>query len=540
MRRVINYLTSNKLVLVQVLFFLFFSLSLIVTNGLNNCWWGSCGLHIGQWHMHDALWHISLAEIGFESFPLSHPFLSGSSLNGYNYLIDAVIYAFVSLGLNPFFVFFRLLPTMVAIYFVYSVIQFALYQSHDRVYQKFLIFFFLFGNSASYLASLYTTGTIEYATLRGFPVVTSIQPTMMFLNIQFALSLALMLDAIRLLGSKARYRLILLFLLAFTIMGLKFYGGAVLALVTTLQLIGSHGKSIREWLAVVFGTLFSSLVFYYQPGLSSQPFVFAFMAIPHVMIESTMLFYNHSLVLARYYLYENGGWQSPRLIAIELYTILLFAIVNLGTRLVGIFSVSRNYLISIVVVITFLIPIFLIQDGGWYNTMQFLYYGSFFSGILAAHTLTWLYSRNHLLGRGLVILIIIATIPNLLEQLRFLTSPQNVIPESELAVLKTLKSMPDGVIYISNPELKNAIVPSLSGKTAYYLDVDQLMVTKANYIDRQKEIKENIGAKVINIPADYYYIYKSDEGSHEAIKALSADPAIFKVSDLPELTVFRR
>jgi len=170
MRDVITALKTNKLLLLQAVLFFFLSISLIVTNGLYSCWWGSCGLYIGQWHMHDALWHISLVKSAFNSFPFPHPFFAGGTVYGYNYFIDLILFALTKFGLEPFFVFFRFLPIVISVLYIFVSIQYVKSQSKGSTQINSIIFFLFFGSSLSYLATLYADNTFFYSSMRGFPV----------------------------------------------------------------------------------------------------------------------------------------------------------------------------------------------------------------------------------------------------------------------------------------------------------------------------------------------------------------------------------
>ena len=557
MRDVITALKANKLLLLQAVLFFFLSISLIVTNGLYSCWWGSCGLYIGQWHMHDALWHVSMVKSAFSAFPFPHPFYAGGTVYGYNYFIDLILFALTKFGLEPFFVFFRFLPIVISVLYIFVSIQYVKSQSKGSTQINSIIFFLFFGSSLSYLATLYADNTFFYSSMRGFPVVTSIQPGMMFLNLQFALTLPLIL--LTLLHFKKSVKIISVFWLAilmFMISGLKFYGGIVLSLILggliLIRLYRRDKISLRllQLMAIFLGDFLAKSLFYSSAGADGFPFAWAPMALPHILLDDPVLFNNHSWTLARYYLYEHGGLRSPRLLALESYTVFLLAIMNFGTRLIAILSlfiakIRRTYtpddfVFISVIIFTFLMPVFFVEDGGWFNTMQFLYYGVFLASLYAGQVLAHLISHKKTLIKWSAYLIILFTLPNSIEQLRYLTAPQNLIPDSELAALKKLADAPSGVVYISNPELKNAIVPALSGKIAYYLDVDQLMVTHIDYEARRQEMFNVVRKNLLSLPVKYFYIYKNESTSPELINELRDTKDASILADTVDLIIFQR
>ena len=168
------------------------------------------------------------------------------------------------------------------------------------------------------------------------------------------------------------------------------------------------------------------------------------------------------------------------------------------------------------------------------------YYGVFLASLYAGKVLAHLISHKKTLTKWSAYLIILFTLPNSIEQLRYLTAPQNLIPDSELAALEKLADAPSGVVYISNPELKNAIVPALSGKIAYYLDVDQLMVTHIDYEARRQEMFNVVRKNLLSLPVKYFYIYKNESTSPELINELRDTKDASILADTVDLIIFQR
>lgn len=524
--------------IVQSVIFMILSLSFIIPSGNTICGDGICTLRIGNWHMHDALWHISLAKLGFVSWPLQNPFIAGESLRGYNFLLDFILFGLTKLGISPFFSFFKLLPVIAGLLYVWSVIKFVGSRTADRLKANLLAFFLYFGSSFSYLATLYAGHTFYYASLRGFPVVASIQPATMFLNLQFAFSLSIILWILIIMRKEVfKRRAIILGILFFLLFGFKFYGGVVaLLIVGGLELFNLKKKlntsKILELIAVVIGSGIGILLFYGLSSSTSFPFSWAPFALTHLLIDDPLLFYNHSLTLARYYLYTNSSGFSPRLWMIEGLSILLFLLINFGPRILSFIyvakesirkSLSDEYKIfTLVIVLTATAPILFVQDGGWYNTMQFLYYGVWLSGILMAEMLFELLQSKNRFKYIIVAAVILLTLPNNVEQLRFITADQNIVSDDELKALNVLKDSPTGVVHIFNSEHKDALVPALAEKPTYYLDTDQLMVTHAPYEERLAFMKKYSGGSITTVPANYYFIYKNEWGTEDAIRALTS------------------
>lgn len=488
--------------------------------------------------MHDALWHISLAKLGFESWPLSNPFMAGAKLSGYNFLLDYIIHILFKIGISPFFTFFKLLPIIASTTYIFSVLSYLKSQKMTEQKSNFYAFFLYFASSFSYLATLYSAHTLSGSTLRGFPVVSAITPSTMFLNLQFAFSLSLILwILIRIKRKPCFSNSMVLGGLFFALFGFKFYGAVVALIIYALSNIFTYSSKwltkskVIEVISISFFSYLGLYIFYGVSKTTSIPFVFAPFALPRLLIDDPLLFYNHNLTLARYYLYENSLRISPRLIAIESLSVFLFMIFNFGTRILAILyllisaikkNLSVDHLVfTIIIFFSFAIPIFFIQAGGWYNTMQFLYYGLWLASFLAAQCCSQIYSSRFKSKYVMLVIIFILTIPNIIDQLRYISAPQITIDHNELMALEELKKAPPGVVHINNPVHRNGYIPALAEKIPYYLDTDQLMVTHSPYQKRLEYINKYQGGSITSVPADYFYIYKTEWGTKDAIMALS-------------------
>lgn len=554
--RIWQYIWKDKVILFFTLLFSIISLSFIVGNGLYRCQASICGLWIGDWHLHDALWHISLAKLGFATWPLQNPFMAGETLTGYNFLLDYLLHLLIRLGISPFLSFFQLLPVAATCLYIWSVTSYIATVAGGRAKARWLAFFLYFGSSATYLATLYAGHTFYYASLRGFPVVSVINPTTMFLNIQFAFSLSIFLWIMLLVKRADNWRKYLgLAILFFLLFGFKFYGGVVaLVYVCIGQLLTAGAqRKIRPVLAVIpalIGSCLGLALFYGLGSARGLPFTWSPLSLTHLMIDDKLLFATGNLTLARYYLYEHVRGFSPKLWAIETLSIALFVVINFGTRLLGFLYVLRasytrklgvgEISMALTIILTVLAPLLFVQNGGWYNTMQFLYYGVWLTGIFAAEFITRYIDHQTFSGRAFLILIVLLTVPNTIEQLRFITAQQHVIGSDELAMLEILKKSEPGVVHISEPVHKLGLVPALAEKSTYYLDTDQLMVTHAHYEEKLALIEKYAGGSITTIPANYFLIYKQDYGSEAAIHALTSLTQYQLLYDSESLALYKK
>jgi hypothetical protein len=541
-----QFLKTHPLLLLMSSAFIALTLSLIINSGRFTCSAGECQLEIAEWQMHDSLWHIALAKLAFVDFPFRNPFYEGTTLAGYNYGIDLVLYALTRVGIDPFLGYFLILPVgAVALYTYYSWVY--LKKFINSMVELYLTAFFLyFATSLSYVASLYATGSIASSTLRGFPVVTSLHPPSMLLNIPYAFSLSLILFLlIKVREAKQSIPLLTVALWSFITFGLKFYAGVAGFLL--ILFFSKRDVIIKRVLSFGLGAALAYLLFYDRPG-GVFPFVFSPLAIVHIIIDDIHLFYNHSITLARYYLYENITTIPIRLIIIELATVILFLLLNWGTRAISLFlpffnntrkSMYSNKLLVIATLLA-LIPVFFVQSGGWYNTMQFMYYSCFLLSLTSATTITTLYNQHKKLGIAVSILVVVSLLPTTLEQLRYPFLPHNIVKDDEMKALVALKAEPKGVVHVNRPWAKRALIPTLAEKEMYYLDTDQLMLFLPNYQDRLDMVRKYEGGSITQIQADYYVIYKNEVASEDSVVALSRQKDVSIIFDSPEIIVFKR
>ncbi|MBP9669884.1 hypothetical protein KBD75_00605, partial [Candidatus Woesebacteria bacterium] len=346
-----------------------------------------------------------------------------------------------------------------------------------------------------------------------------------------------------------------IFILFFLMFGFKFYGGVVaLAYCFCLKIFAflkdRHPAHLSNLIPVVIGSYLGLVLFYGLAKTPSLPFTWSPFALTHLMIDDSLLFGNHTLTLARYYLYENLNGFSPRLWAIESLSIVLFLTLNFGTRLLGIYYLIRQIIqrkihieqlaLAIVIIATALAPILFVQNGGWYNTMQFLYYGTWLCGLFTAEYLTEIMTQKYSAKWIVLTAIILLTIPNSIEQLRFIKAEQIVVSSDELTMLEILKKAEFGIVHVSESVHKLGLVPALAEKPTYYLDTDQLMVTHAHYVERLAFMEKYGGGSMTTVPADYYLVYKDDYGAEAAIVALTSPTQYQLIYDSTKISLYKK
>ncbi|MBP6993933.1 hypothetical protein KBB12_01705 [Candidatus Woesebacteria bacterium] len=473
-----------------VLFGTILNLLFIVPNGDYFCQKGVCGIYIGEWHYHDALWHIAVARNSFQSFPFIFPSAAGFHLTSYNYLLGALLSTLEFLRISPFFSYFKLLPIVGNVALVYTLFRYFRLTHKSTTQQLWISLFMYFGSSFSYLLILYRNNFSDFSILKGFPVVATLQPAFVLSNVQFFLTIPILLyiftDICAQTNTK-NSRVVHALLLSLVI-GLKIYSGFF---VLFMLFVGLFRNALRTkqmhsmFISSAFYVFVSSfsICLFYLPFYSysdSLPFIMSISTIPHQITEVPSLFYHKEFTLGRYYML---GLKkiSPRLILYETISATLFILWNLGTRLifvpVAIFTVIKRKMkfeeavLGIMGIVGLLIPIFFIQkSGGWYNSIQFAYVGVYLLGILGGIYVAKIWASDIVILRIVVATIVLLSLPNNILTLKLIAKEKLVIPDTEIQALSYLRQQSPGVV-LSFPDYKNSsYVPALSGKVGYMID----------------------------------------------------------------------
>lgn len=489
-----------------------------------------CGLWIGEWHYHDALWHIAVSRVSFNSFPFVYPSTSGFLLASYNYLLGLIIHLLERITIDPLISYFYILPIISNAFFAFSINRYLVLTKKTQSQSLWILFYTYFVGSFSFLLLFYGYDFQSFSILKGFPVATTLQPSFVLSNIQFFISLSIFFyiftDTV--LGNITKKTVLLHAFLLILSIGFKMYTSLLIILVVSVGYFywSYKSKSLENILYILaLGVIsLASYYIFYLPGNSyvkGFPFALSPLAIPHVLTESQNLFYNKEFTLGRYYMYGLGR-ISPRLIFYELISALMFLSINLGTRLLFPFYFIKgkltmeNTLLALITIVGFAVPIFYIQkSGGWYNSIQFAYLSIYTAGILTALFVERLANlKQRIITLPIIFLIIVLSIPNTILALKFVTKEKILISYSELNALSFLKNKPRGVV-LSLPDGKNSsYVPAFSGKAGYMIDDEQAALMNLPVETRRKSVDRRDCAILNKVN----YIYLNNFHGHEFLE----------------------
>ena len=494
----------------------------------------------------DELWQLAIAASSFQSFPPTMPGFAGLALSGYHYLY-ALILRVVSLnGVISFnFLSSFLFPIVWVILYSFLSFKIARILSKSKVFVTTFIFLQFFAGSFGYFFTLYHKGTLLGSEGMNY------NPILYLTNKPLALSILLFLWVIViLLEKKTHGRTTLIAVSLFLQWGAKFHGGVALLVLLFAWIATQTAKkefSLRK--SITHVGLFLSvsaiavLVFYnpFAGHSSSSPIRFSPFAIVHSIIETKDMMYLKDMVNARYFLYSTGR-LGPRLLGIEIFSTLLYLFFLLGTRSVAFVALTYKlatkkiyeYDVWFLGVIggTCFLMLFFVQNGDWFNTMQFFSFGLILLNIYVALSLQISLTRINIFKISIIVLFILLTVPYTLGVVwesavpftKKVTNNLVYISSNEIVALKSLKRMSPGIVFSfltksrqiadekNNPRPiwkadDTTYITALSGKQSYLAFIHQLKMIGINVSKREKQVIDP-KLDLYSLPVTYFYLLK--------------------------------
>lgn len=454
---------------------------------------------------HDGIWHIALAErLARGSWEM--PVFAGEAIKNYHLGLDLLLAFLHKISSFPISIlYFQILPPIFALAIGLLTYEFVYLWKHSTRHSLLATFFVYFG------------GSLGWVLGKGESAFWSQQAISTLINPPFALSLILILSGLitilKYQKTHATYYLLLATFLFGVLVQVKIYAGLLvlggLFVAGLYSLITEH----RPLFTKIFLSVLATSLLIYLPFNKFSTGLIVFY--PFWFLETMMQ------------LTDRVGWVkfgeamiNYRLGYVWLKGILaygvafvIFIVGNFGMRLISVkyyVSSIKSKLSDIDVFFAaicfagILIPLFFLQKGTPWNTIQFMYYSLFFSGILAGVALS--HTTYYL-----ILATILLTIPTSVLTLKdvYLPSrPPAMLPKEELAALSFLKSQPDGVVLTypfdrqkakeaeSHPPRplylyeSSAYVSAYSAKPVFLEDEVNLDITGYPWRERRVEIEK--------------------------------------------------
>ena len=483
---------------------------------------------------HDGVWHIAVIEsLSRGSWEI--PVFAGETLKNYHIGYDLLLAWLHKLTFIPVStLYFQIIPPLLAISIGIFTYKFVYTWRRSKSQAFWATFFVYFGGSFGWIVTL-----LKSKELGGESLFWSQQSISTLINPPFALSILLIFLGLDLLIKGIRNKNKRLLTVATFIFGIliqtKVYSG-ILAL-GSLFVAGFWKMLKREGidlLKVFTGSLIISLLLF-LPVTKSVSSVVIFK--PFWFLE-TMMGFSDRFYWPRFaeamVNYKLAGNFIKGVVAYAA-AFVIFIIGNFGLRLISIawlFELKDIWIykklkdfknlyfmdvfIFSVIGVGIIIPMFYVQRGTPWNTIQFMYYSLMFSGILAGVTLgEYIETKrvsvfyNIRTKVTIISLVVGITIPTSLGTLKHYlpARPPAKVSSEELEALKFLSKQPDGVVLtypfdkgeadaaIDNPPRplylyeSTAYVSAFSKKPVYLEDEVNLEITGYSWKERRSEVE---------------------------------------------------
>lgn len=468
---------------------------------------------LGFWgpNTHDGVWHISLINQLIKSVPPQNPVFGGEVLKNYHYFYDLLVAATsYILNIPVSDLVFRFYPILFSLFLgigSYYLIRTLLYKRLGELQTKLSIIF------ALYL--IYFAGSfgwiVEQIKDRGFGGESNFwanQSISFNLNPPFAISIIFVIAIIQLLMKLNKFdkkTILVLTLLCGSLISFKAYAGFLVLI--SLLTVGILKRALNYLIVFILSLLLSASLFFPNFSLSDKLIIFSPFWFIHSMIDSPDRIGWMRLALARETGFSQGNWF--KFITAEAISLLIFIVGNLGTRVIGVFSLlkfktifqTREYLFMLIFsAISLVIPILFIQAGNPWNTIQFIYYFLYISAISAGMILSNIFIKwsKFIAVPTILVILIITPINSWATANSYLYyKPHALITNQELAALQFLESQSGGVVltYPYDEKLKlrfaepwplfvydsTAYVGAFSKKSVYIEDEPQNQILLTDY-----------------------------------------------------------
>lgn len=453
----------------------------------------------------DGVWHEALVNQLKLSVPPQNPGLAGQLLSNYHYFYDLLVAKISQFTtISPQFLIYRFFPVIFSILLGIGTYKLANILFKDKKVSLLAVFFAYFASSFGWIVSL-----IKGEQIGGESAFWANQPVSMNVNPPYAISLIIIIFAIILLDLYLKkpnlIKGIVLSIAIGTLVGFKAYAGAItlsaLFFLTVKKIVFDKNLSLLP-VFIFSGGIFLAVYLLISRGAAGlivfQPF----------WLINTMIDAGDRVGIpnftARRFAYI-GGKKWFNLAIIELISLIIFFVGNLGTRIVALWGISKRFFkndlhiyIFLIMVVSTVPTLIFVQKGNPWNVIQFFYYFLYFAGLYAANS----FKR---LAIPLVVVIILITPISSISTFRgwLYPNPPAYLQRGEYQSLNFLKQEPSGIVlkhpfnsalrgsfkdpYPLSVYADNSYVSAFSGKSVFVEDVEQQIVLNTNYQDRLAE-----------------------------------------------------
>lgn len=477
-----------------ILFVIFLTVSITVISGTSffEGFTKEGNLMVRGTKAHDGFWHIALEESIKKSMPPENPIFYGEKLKNYHYLTDVLISSISEIThISTINLFFRWLPFVFGFLLISTTFLLFFQLTKNTTLSYLGSSLMLFSSSLSYIAPYFFKNASVHQSTFWLD-----QSTRYLVNPQLTFSLIVMNVIFILVFRSIKQYWVIIAILTASLIGIKVYGFIVLLF--SFFLIGLYlfiKENNLSFLKISFlGGILAFIIVSLAGVSSDSPFIYQPGWFVTTMYQASDRLNFSQWEIHRQLFLETSNYR--RLILHWGDGILVFLAGNFGLKILGLISgllllrkikqLAPVILLSIAVsFISILLPMFFIQKGIVWNTIQAMHYAQVPLVILIIY-----FVRKFAFKYQLIILIIILTIglPATISEVS-----SNFQPKSYTIFSKELvegigmisKIAPTKTILVSSSLYDSSIISAIGKREVYYADPTILAILRINALDRQ-------------------------------------------------------
>lgn len=491
------------------------------------------GIYFYSSHGHDGIWHLALMqEMHKSGFPFQNPEYAGYKLQNYHFFADLLMSEFSRLFyFSNLDVYFRFMPIVFSILMGLSAFIFVREWGKSEIAGIWAMVFTYFAGSFGYLLYIPT-----HKALGGESIFWVSQTQSVLGNPPHAAAFVILTTFLFCLLKYTQSRQVGYFLLC------ALFGGAVIEfkvyagilLLGGLFVLGIAGLMRKSYhlMLLFLVTLLIALAIYLPNTANSEEFLVwePWWFIRTMVVATDRLNWLDLELRRQTYIAENN-WK--RVVQLEGTAFLIFLFGNLGMRALGFWTIFKQFRSNIfkdhfslfylsIITASFFIPVFFLQKGVAWNTIQFNQYFLLMFGFLASLAVADLMKRipSKYLKIFISFVIIILAIPTQLGLLMqfYSNKPLSKVSNSELLALDFLRDQKEGIVLVApfnkykrdaykNPPIPiyawydTGYVPAFSGKKTLISDYEQVDIMgydAENLLKEREEVFESKDSKKVN------------------------------------------
>ncbi len=429
---------------------------------------GKDGITFYSSHGHDGIWHLGLMEqMKLPVFPFQNPELAGAKLQNYHFFSDLLMSEFSRMfQFSSLDIYFRFMPFVFAILLGLTSFIFVRAWSKSELAGIWAMIFTYFAGSFGYLLYVPTHGSLGGESIFWVSQTQSVLGNPPH-GVAFIIITLFLFCFLKYLNTRRLVYFLLCMVLGGVVIEFKVYAGMLI--LGGLLLVGIFEmvfKRIFSTILLFLSTFTVAFMIYFPNSANSQDFLIwqPWWFIRTMVVAPDRLNWL-DLELRRQTYIAESNWK--RVIQLESEAFLIFLFGNLGMRFLGFWTFGekikqnlfRNTFSMFFLAITtasFFIPVFFLQKGVVWNTIQFNQYFLLLFGFLAAISVVSLLSfvKNLQLKIVISLVIIILAVPTQLGLLwQFYSNrPLSKVSNEELAGLNFIRNeTPQTAIILTAP-----------------------------------------------------------------------------------------